>query len=490
MCVTRRRIRQIPCEFVTFAFALLLLAGGAACQEIGDPAQNQGSGGSAGVTGGDGSGGSGPIVGTGGGSSGPGGRGTGGTPVTTGSGGSTGGGSGGSPGGSGGSRGSGGAVATGTGGSSGGCVGGLMRCGTACVDITGSQTNCGACGRTCRTDQTCWQSACTCATGQADCGGVCKDVTTSAVNCGMCNNMCATGATCVGGMCQCPTDQSPCAGACTPLGSDPRNCGMCGVTCGSGTMCLFGACLDPNSLACSPSAQANRMSARDATIPLGKYWINNNWWGAGTGSGTQSIWSTCQQGDLIGWGTSYNWTGTSNAVKSYASAVLGWHWGWKVTNSGLPVQISAGRRINCGWDFTLTHSGGSANATYDVWAHTQAMPGTNDDPSDEIMIWLYAANGAGPIGTRQATARVGGVDWYLHRGAITDASGRHRWNVFSYLRTANATTSVVNIMDFMNDLVTRTWMQSSKYVTSVQAGSEIFTGTGQLDTRGYYCRVQ
>jgi xyloglucan-specific endo-beta-1,4-glucanase len=45
-------------------------------------------------------------------------------------------------------------------------------------------------------------------------------------------------------------------------------------------------------------------------------------------------------------------------------------------------------------------------------------------------------------------------------------------------------------MDFMNDLVSRGWVQSSKYLTSVQSGTEIFTGTGELDTTGYYCRIQ
>jgi hypothetical protein len=30
----------------------------------------------------------------------------------------------------------------------------------------------------------------------------------------------------------------------------------------------------------------------------------------------------------------------------------------------------------------------------------------------------------------------------------------------------------------------------SKYLSSVQTGTEIFTGTGELDTLGYYCRVQ
>ena len=379
---------------------------------------------------------------------------------------------------------------TGTGGTGPACAGTLMRCNGACVDTTGSMTNCGMCGNACRSDMQCWQSACRCATGMADCGGVCKDVQSTATNCGTCNNVCATGATCVMGVCTCPTGQTACSGTCRNLTTDNSNCGTCGTVCSGGTMCLFGGCLDPSSLACSPAARANQSSARDATIILGKYWINNNWWGAANATGSQSIWSTCQQGDLIGWGTSYNWSGTSNQVKTFASAVFGWHWGWKVTNTGLPVQISSGRRINCGWDFTHTHGTGSADVAYDIWLHSIPMAGTNDDPTDEVMIWLERLNGAGPIGARQATVTIGGTSWDLHRGAITDSSGRTRWNVFSFIRTANATTAVLNIMDFMNDLSTRGWVASSKYVSSIQAGTEIFTGTGELNTRGFYCRIQ
>jgi hypothetical protein len=267
------------------------------------------------------------------------------------------------------------------------------------------------------------------------------------------------------------------------MNTDWKNCGKCGTVCGSGTSCLFGACLDPTSLACTPSAKANTSSTKDASITLGKYWINNNQWGASTGSGTQSIWSTCQQGDLIGWGTSWNWTGTSNKVKSYASSVLGWQYGWKLTNTGLPLQISSGSKLNCGWSFNITQSGGAADVSYDVFAHTVAMAGTNDTPTDEIMIWLYTAGGAAPVGTKQTTVTIDSASWDLYRGSTT-------WNVFSYVRTSNATSAVINIMDFMNDLVSRGWMQSSKYVSTVQSGTEIFTGTGELDTTGYYCRVQ
>jgi hypothetical protein len=267
---------------------------------------------------------------------------------------------------------------------------------------------------------------------------------------------------------------------------DAKNCGKCGTVCSGSTQCLFGACLDPSTLTCTPATKANQSSTNNASITLGKYWINNNEWGASNGSGTQSIWSTCQQGDLIAWGTSWNWTGTANKVKSYSSSVLGWQYGWKLTNTGLPLQISSSSALNCGWSFTFSNSGGSADVSYDIYLHTIQMPGSNDTPTDEIMIWLYTANGAGPIsstGSPVATVTIDQASWNLYRGSTT-------WNVFSYVRAQNATSAVLNIKDFMSDLVSRGYVSSSKYITSVQSGTEIFTGTGELDTTGYYCRVQ
>jgi hypothetical protein len=418
---------------------------------------------------------------------------TGGAPVTGGTGGA-----GGATGGAAGAS-TGGRIGTSTGGAPGGGTGGattvcapsLTPCGSSCVDTMGSQANCGGCGKPCPADQSCWQGACRCATGMMACGGACKDVMGSVANCGRCDNACATGASCVMGVCQCPPGQDACSGACRDLNSDGQHCGKCGNACGAGLSCLYGGCLDPSSVACSPKAEANRTSTAAASISLGKYWLNNNLWGASSGSGTQSIWSTCQQGDLVGWGTSWSWTGTSNQVKSYDSAVFGWHWGWKVTNTGMPVLISSGKKITCGWDFTVTQSGGAMNVAYDIFAHALSNPGTNDDPTDEIMIWLYTAGGAGPIGTKQTAVSLAGTSWNLYRGTITDqTTGQVRWNVFSYVRAANATTAVLNIVDFANDLVSRGWMQSSKYLSSVESGTEVFTGTGQLNTNGYYCRVQ
>ncbi|RIV39238.1 glycosyl hydrolase [Micromonospora radicis] len=212
-------------------------------------------------------------------------------------------------------------------------------------------------------------------------------------------------------------------------------------------------------------------------IDIGKYWIPNNQWGATGATGSQCIWTNGGSGDRIRWGTDYTWSGDAGSVKSYAAAILGWHWGWRRPNTGLPVQVSANRNVNTSWQFTVTGSG-NMNVAYDMWFHPMANPGAGDQPTDELMIWLYRAN-AYPAGTRQGTVTIAGTTWEVWRGYVGT------WNVYSYVRTSNTTNASLNIRDFTNDVVSRGWMSSSKYLTSVQAGPEIFTGGGQVQTGSY-----
>lgn len=234
-------------------------------------------------------------------------------------------------------------------------------------------------------------------------------------------------------------------------------------------------------------AQAAGACNNGGSYDMGKYWIANNLWGAGSGSGWQCIWKNSQSGDNISWGTNYSWSGSGYSVKSYDAAVLGWQWGWRHTGTGLPVQLSANRNINTGYSYNVRHSGGAMDVSYDMWLHPMSNPGSSTAPSDEVMIWTYRAGGAGPAGTRQATVNLAGTSWDLYRGRIT--SGSSSWNIYSFVRTSNTNSSAFNIRDFLNNLVGRGWMSSSKYLTSVQAGTEIFTGSGQLDVTNYYTNV-
>jgi len=372
------------------------------------------------------------------------------------------------------------------------CASGLTRCSGTCLDLTGNFNNCGSCGNVCKTGQTCSTSQCRCPTGYDSCTSasattLCQDkVSADANNCGACGTVCPTGATCVNSVCQCPTGKIACNKTCIDPATDKSNCGVCGTTCTSTQQCLYGACLDPTTLTCSPAAVTGKTSTKDAFITEGKYWINNNQWGISGASGSQSIWGTCQTGDLVGWGTSWTWSGGSG-VKTYASLVFGWQWGWRITNTGLPVQLSSSSAVNCGWQFSLTSATtGVFNVAYDTWLMSTATADANTTPSEEVMVWLYAAGGAGPLGSlNTSNVSIAGATWNLYWG-----KGGSSWNVASYVRTSNATAATMNMMLFYRDLVTRGLVPNTRYLASIQAGTEVTSGSGELDTTGFYCRIE
>jgi hypothetical protein len=54
-------------------------------------------------------------------------------------------------------------------------------CGNLCVDLKTAPDNCGSCGKTCRTDQVCVNSSCTCDTGIMFCGASCAQCLTGQI---------------------------------------------------------------------------------------------------------------------------------------------------------------------------------------------------------------------------------------------------------------------------------------------------------------------
>jgi hypothetical protein len=235
-------------------------------------------------------------------------------------------------------------------------------------------------------------------------------------------------------------------------------------------------------------AQAASTCSSGGTVAMGKYYVNNNLWGAGSGSGWQCSWDSWQSGDTIGWGTTWNWSGEPNSVKSYSSVVLGWHWGWQRPGTELPVRVGDYRSIPTTWNYSVSQSG-TMNVAYDLWLHPMSNPGSSNNPTDEIMIWSYRDGGAGPAGTYQTTVNIGGANWDLYRGWI-DAGNGVGWNVFSFIRTSNTTSVNLNLRDFTGDLIWRGWLSGDKYLSSIQAGTEVFYGNGRVDTNSYWVDVQ
>ncbi|HEY7419854.1 MAG TPA: cellulose binding domain-containing protein [Ktedonobacteraceae bacterium] len=229
------------------------------------------------------------------------------------------------------------------------------------------------------------------------------------------------------------------------------------------------------------AARAAQVCNNGDSITMGKYWLNNNLWGASTGSGSQCISDTSINGSTIAWQTSWNWTGQTNAVKSYDSSVLGWHWGWKISNTGLPIQLSSNQPVQTSWSYNFNQTtAGGYDVSYDTWLSPNANLG-NANPSNEVMIWLSHGGGVSPVGSKQTTVTIDGTSWDLWEGSAS-------WQVDSFVRTSNTSSQSLNLMDFYNYLISR-GLSSSDYLLSVESGTEIFTGAGSLNTTSYSTNV-
>ena len=122
----------------------------------------------------------------------------------------------------------------------------LLSCGSACVDSRFDPLNCGGCGMTCTSTQTCFLGTCmqSCVGGTRPCGGACVDSGSDPSNCGGCGVTCTATELCVGGGCfpRCPPSQAACGTTCASLDRDPQHCGTCTIACPLGSACVLGQC--------------------------------------------------------------------------------------------------------------------------------------------------------------------------------------------------------------------------------------------------------
>ena len=85
-----------------------------------------------------------------------------------------------------------------------------------------------------------------CSSGFDDCSGICVDLNHNNSNCGECGHSCESGETCSNGNCiGCGTDQLYCNGLCVNYNTDNNNCGECGKSCdtANGYVCTMGHCV-------------------------------------------------------------------------------------------------------------------------------------------------------------------------------------------------------------------------------------------------------
>ncbi|KAI5800742.1 concanavalin A-like lectin/glucanase domain-containing protein [Pyronema domesticum] len=197
------------------------------------------------------------------------------------------------------------------------------------------------------------------------------------------------------------------------------------------------------------------------TATTTNYILYNNLWGSSAAtSGSQCTGLDSTSGTSISWHTSWSWAGGSYNVKSFANTALRF----------TPKKLSAISSIPSSWTYSYSASNIVANVAYDIFLDTTSGSSTS---AYEIMVWLAAYGGAGPIGSQVATVTIGEKSWKLFDGY----NGSMR--VFSFVASSSPVTSWSGDMKlFLTHLATNYGLSTALYVNTIQAGTEPFTGSG------------
>ncbi|CAI5724863.1 unnamed protein product [Hyaloperonospora brassicae] len=196
----------------------------------------------------------------------------------------------------------------------------------------------------------------------------------------------------------------------------------------------------------------------------GDYIIYNNLWGssAATEGGKQCTGLDSASGDTVAWQTTWTWNGGNTSVKSYANAAL--------TFDAVPLtEVTSVPSLI---EFEVKYSGTVvANVAYDLF--TSSKP--DGEKEFEIMIWLAAIGGAGPISSTGKPIDEGvaieGTDWNVFSGPNGEMM------VYSFVASTPGKGFDGDLLAFFTYLEKSQKFDMSQYLIKVECGTEPFVGT-------------
>ena len=223
------------------------------------------------------------------------------------------------------------------------------------------------------------------------------------------------------------------------------------------------ACATPTAYGSAVCAAQDTLGEVASTGQTALYAVQNNVNVGGTPQCVQALaggtcvgfTSTLTNGNLMG----------SN-VQSYPSIIYGWQAGSFYGGYRTAKQISSIASAPTKWTFT-TPSGGSWDASYDIWFAPTAAPATAAGGT-ELMIWQNYS-GMQPAGSQSGTKTINGATYEVWKGNV------NTWQYIAY-RASSPNSNAVNydLLNFFKDAVNENvGMSNSSYLLGIQSGFEV-----------------
>ncbi|MFA5239380.1 MAG: glycoside hydrolase [Phycisphaerae bacterium] len=209
----------------------------------------------------------------------------------------------------------------------------------------------------------------------------------------------------------------------------------------------------------------------------GEYRIHNNVWGGDPGTQCINVYP-----DSTYFPVTVS-THSSGDVQAYPFILKGVHFGGTNTvDSGLPIQVGNVVTAPFIWSVDPNGATGKWNISFESWFSSTG--GIAPDKA-ELMIWInYKDMYCG--GSKVASnVLIGG-----HRWDVYHASPWGSWEHYIAYRIITPVNYVnLDLKDFINDSLSRGYLQNSWYLDNMEAGFELMTGGQGLTSKSFAALV-
>jgi hypothetical protein len=220
---------------------------------------------------------------------------------------------------------------------------------------------------------------------------------------------------------------------------------------------------------------------------LGSLAVQNDWFGNG---GTACVQAMGGGGTCAGLSATYTGLNGGNTTQVYPSLVYGWQFGHFYGGYRTAKQLSAVSSASATWTYTAP-TGGNYDVAWDMWIGGSANP-QNRNGLVEVMVW-NGWNGVQPAGSMSTTATIDGQSWEVWKGSMTGSvGGSESWQYLAYRNTASKGSGTVtyDLSKFFADAEGEgVGISASSYLLSIEAGAELYTGSGTFTTSSYTVSV-
>jgi len=231
-----------------------------------------------------------------------------------------------------------------------------------------------------------------------------------------------------------------------------------------------------------------------AVISLGRYEINNNVWGkSNINDYKQCIFGSSDDtsGSPGTFGWNWSWPKIYDGVKAYPSILYGRKpWNKYSTTSKLPRKIDQLHHVTISYQLETQFSG-AVNLLLESWITKTALA-KPEERMGELAIQLYQNDWPGQAGKFVTTVTINDIpfEFYVDK-KITAPGDNLTWAYYGFVHKGKyITNATLDIMQFVDYLVRKGYVNTNHYLATVELGNEIDHGSGHTTIRHFSVSIQ